>query len=97
MDKYSLNNDLLFEAWAFETMLNENGSEITHKISVRTARFLEKDLDKRVFLKTILKKIYSIRSELVHQGIPPSASKKYNITGSEFSSEDLLKKGYKIC
>lgn len=52
---------------ALETLFsNGENTELAHKLSERIAKFLEKDLDKRVEIYKTVKKIYEIRSKVVH-------------------------------
>jgi len=52
---------------ALETLFsNGENTELAHKLSERIAKFLEKDLNKRTEIYKSVKKIYEIRSKVVH-------------------------------
>lgn len=52
---------------ALETLFsNGENTELAHKLSERIAKFLEKDLDKRKIIYKSVKKIYEVRSKVVH-------------------------------
>lgn len=54
-----------------EALLSIDGSEISHKISERTARLLGRDISERLEIFRNIKAAYNIRSKNVHGSVPP--------------------------
>jgi hypothetical protein len=74
---------------AFEsTLLFGMDQELRYRFSVRAAMLLEKDPAKRKYISNIMKRLYDIRSSIVHHGekIPP----KISIMGNEYTSEEFI-------
>lgn len=55
---------------ALETLFaNGDTTELSHKLSERISKYLESDLEKRIVLYKNIKKIYDLRSKIVHGSI----------------------------
>ncbi|UCE55653.1 MAG: hypothetical protein JSV31_09460 [Desulfobacterales bacterium] len=65
----------------FESLLSTRGFEITHMLSERAALLIEKKADRRVQVYKDMKKLYNLRSKIVHG---KTVSKKGPITWESF-------------
>lgn len=63
---------LIDQMIAFESLYIGDDKELTYKLSLRTAFLLEKDEDKRYTIFKDMKQAYGYRSRIVHGNNPPS-------------------------
>ena len=81
-------------AIAFEALLVDNPGEHTHKVGLRAALLLGGDPETRLNNRSIVGKIYTLRSKLLHTGaIGPQVS----LRGKEMKSSDLVDRGAAVC
>ena len=84
---------------AFEALFMKETQELRHRLSVRIARFLKGEYDERKDLYSKFKRIYDIRSKIVHgNSITPKELKKLAVESlSELISEveEQLRKSIK--
>ncbi len=84
-------------AIALESMLLDDADgEMTHKLSVRAVRLLGGDISKRKNNLAVFKKMYGLRSKLVHQG-EQRPQKNMNVNGVSLSSDELIAKACDLC
>ncbi|TPG92425.1 hypothetical protein EEL32_01465 [Brevibacillus laterosporus] len=74
-----------------ETLLSTSSSEITHKISERAARMIGETPEKRIEIYNTVKKVYKIRSSIVH-GSTIDKKLTNQITDLSIWMDDLLRK-----
>lgn len=82
---------------ALESLLSDEGEqgEITHKISVRGARFSESSIKKRAEIRNLLKILYGLRSGAIHTG---KLSDFVKIPGNrKYPTEKIQKDGTDVC
>lgn len=65
--------------------------EVTYRLALRTACFLENDKQKRNDLNTLTKKLLSLRGGLVHGDIHPE-SRKSDLGDSKDKAEDIVRR-----
>ena len=65
-EKMRLEDRLIDLVVAYESIFCEDAADLTHKISTRVARFIEKDPVKRDIVRKNIKEAYTIRSKIVH-------------------------------
>ncbi|VWC41814.1 hypothetical protein BLA23254_07028 [Burkholderia lata] len=63
-------------AIAFEALLGQGTTEMTHKITVRSTRLFGGDAEERKRNVALMKEMYQIRSTLVHEGKDATGTKK---------------------
>jgi hypothetical protein len=72
-----------------ETLFVNDNTELSHKLSERVSRYLEKDLEKRKQIFRLIKKSYEMRSKVIH-----GAALKENKTKE---LEELIKQVDNLC
>lgn len=81
---------------AFETLLGDNDkTELTHKIKVRSARLIGGVNEVRKKNAAIINAAYSIRSKLVHTGVDDARSR--TICGECMSATEIIDQTVRIC
>lgn len=74
---------------------DEQTSEMTHKVTVRAVRLLGGGEATRKRNYALIKRIYGIRSKLVHRGQEPTGT--HTVEGTAMSAEALLAEGTALC
>lgn len=82
---------------AFEALLGDAATnEMTHKIQVRSTRLIGGENSVRKTNSALIKKMYEIRSRLVHTG-SIDLLKKYDIDGQKMESSTVVDRAAKLC
>lgn len=74
---------------------DETPTEMTHKVTVRAVRFLGGEAAQRKRNYALIKKVYGIRSKLVHRGDEPAGT--HRIGDTVLSTEALLAEAAALC
>ncbi|RQZ86845.1 hypothetical protein DF053_18745 [Burkholderia cepacia] len=84
-------------ATALEALVGDGANnEMTHKVKVRTARYVGGSRDERIINAAIINKTYAIRSKLVHTGrIDENATAA--IAGSHFTVSQIVDRALSLC
>ncbi|ODV42972.1 hypothetical protein AWV79_21715 [Cupriavidus sp. UYMMa02A] len=81
---------------AFEVLCGDEATtEMTHKVAVRAVRYLGGDAGQRRRNHALVKKVYGIRSKLIHRGEEPAGT--HRIGDSVLSTEALLVEAASLC
>lgn len=81
---------------ALESLVGGNEpSEVTHKVTTRTARLLGSDLTQRSRIRDIVKATYTYRSAMVHNGQQPTKAKM--ILEEKTEAKEILKQACVVC
>ncbi|WP_397452115.1 hypothetical protein [Pseudomonas sp. NA-150] len=81
---------------ALESLVGGNeSSEVTHKVTTRTARLLGSDLTQRSRIRDIVKATYTYRSAMVHNGQQPTKAKM--ILEERTEAKEILKQAGVVC
>lgn len=82
---------------ALEALVGDGANnEMTHKVKVRTARYVGGSRDERIINAAIINKTYAIRSKLVHTGrIDENATAA--IAGSHFTVSQIVDRALSLC
>jgi len=84
-------------ATALETLVGDNDkSEMTHKVKVRTVRLLGGSTDERLANAAMLSKAYSIRSSMVHTG-RVDAQRTETVSGVRVPVSDIVDRALALC
>lgn len=82
---------------AFEALLGDGErNEMTYKILVRSTRLIGGENSTRKTNSALIKKMYEIRSSLVHTGLVKS-SKKYDIGDQKMEASEVVNEAAKLC
>lgn len=81
-------------AIALESLLGSGNTELTHKVSMRGAKFLGGSVKERLRTFDIVKGAYGVRSSMVHTG---TATEKYKICGEKTPASEIVPQAISIC
>lgn len=81
-------------AIAIESLLVDKGSEINYKIALRAALLLGGNLEARLKTRDIVKALYGLRSDLVHNGLLPE---KARMDGAKRHSVEVVDAASIVC
>ncbi|MBC9785886.1 hypothetical protein H1S01_15480 [Heliobacterium chlorum] len=88
-----LPNRIALYCTMLETLLSTDSIEISHKISERTSKIIEKTLDKRQECFDIIKNAYSVRSASVHgDNLPKKFRNKDKLKELSVDLDDILRR-----
>ncbi|XDA98864.1 hypothetical protein AB1M95_02865 [Sulfitobacter sp. LCG007] len=88
--KYTSANKAIEYSIALESLLSDGNTEMTHKIATRAAIILGKSHDERVRYRSLIKKLYRVRSLAVHGEDVSEGNYFHVIKESEEAISDLL-------
>ncbi|QYY33570.1 hypothetical protein K2O51_31565 (plasmid) [Cupriavidus pinatubonensis] len=97
MTRHSLGDAAVELSIALEALCGDESSttEMTHKVTLRAVRFLGGDAAQRRHNFDLIKKMYGIRSKLVHRGAQPTGS--YKVGAEDLTAATVMNRSIALC